>query len=53
MILAEEHLTYLLFRKRKMAYEQVNQMLIMIETTKSYEKKLENAFEIQQRGGGV
>ena len=37
-------------RKRKMAYEQVNQMLIMIETTKSYEKKLENAFEIQQRG---
>lgn len=40
-------------RKRKMAYEQVNQMLIMIETTKSYEKKLENAFEIQQRGGGV
>ena len=40
-------------RKRKMAYEQVNQMLIMIETTKSYEKKLENAFEIQQRGSGV
>ena len=23
---------------------------ILIETTKSYEKKLENAFEIQQRG---
>ena len=37
-------------RKRKIAYEQMNQMLILIETTKSYEKKLENAFEIQQRG---
>lgn len=33
-----------------MVYEQINQMLIMIETTKSYEKRLENAFEIQQRG---
>jgi len=40
-------------RKRKMAYKQINQMLIMIETTKSYEKKLENAFEIQQRGSGI
>lgn len=40
-------------RKRKTAYEQINQMLIMIETTKSYEKRLENAFEIQQRGSGL
>lgn len=40
-------------RKRKIAYEQMNQMLIMIETTKSYEKKLENTFEIQQRGSEV
>lgn len=36
--------------KRAMAYEQMNQVLIMIETTRIYEKKLENAFEIQQRG---
>jgi hypothetical protein len=36
--------------KRKMAYEQMNQMLIMIETTKTYEKKLENTFEVLQRG---
>lgn len=40
-------------RKRKIAYKQMNQMLIIIETTKSYEKKLENTFEIQQRGSEV
>lgn len=38
-------------RRRKTAFEQVNQALLIIETAKSYEKKLENAFEIQQRGG--
>lgn len=31
--------------KRKIAYEQMNQMLIMIETTKTYERKLENTFD--------
>ena len=36
-------------RKRKIAYEQMNQMLIMIETTKIYEKKVENTFEVLQK----
>ncbi|MDR2408277.1 MAG: hypothetical protein LBE13_09235 [Bacteroidales bacterium] len=36
-------------RKRKMAYEQMNQMLIMIESTKIYERKLENTFEVLQK----
>lgn len=36
--------------KRKIAYEQMNQALIIIETAKIYEKKLENSFEILQRG---
>lgn len=36
--------------KRKIAYEQMNQMLIMIETTKTYERKLENTFEVLQKG---
>jgi hypothetical protein len=35
--------------KRKMSYEQMNQMLIMIESTKMYEKKLENTFEALQK----
>jgi hypothetical protein len=36
-------------RKRKMAYEQMNQMLIMIESAKIYERKLENTFEVLQK----
>lgn len=38
-------------QKRRIAYEQVNQMLIMIETTKTYERQLENTFDAIQRGG--
>lgn len=37
--------------KRTNAYEQMNQALIMIETTKTYEKKVENAFDALQKGG--
>jgi conjugative transfer pilus assembly protein TraH len=40
-------------RKRKTAYEQMNQMLIMIESTKIYERKLENTFETLQKGRNV
>lgn len=36
-------------RKRKISYEQMNQMLIMVETTKAYEKKLENSFDVLQK----
>jgi len=36
-------------QKREIAYKQVNQMLIMIETAKIYERKLENTFEILQK----
>jgi conjugative transfer pilus assembly protein TraH len=36
-------------RKRKMAYKQMNQMLIIIESTKIYERKLENTFEVLQK----
>jgi hypothetical protein len=36
--------------KRKIAYEQMNQMLIMIESTKTYERKLESTFEVLQKG---
>ncbi|MDR1235378.1 MAG: conjugal transfer protein TraH [Holosporaceae bacterium] len=39
-----------IYIKRKIAYEQMNQMLIMIETTKTYERKLENTFEALQKG---
>jgi conjugative transfer pilus assembly protein TraH len=35
--------------KRMSAYEQMNQALLMIETTKIYERKVENAFETLQR----
>lgn len=31
--------------KRKIAYEQMNQMLIMVETAKTYERKLEHTFD--------
>jgi conjugative transfer pilus assembly protein TraH len=37
--------------KRKNAYEQMNQALIMIETTRVYEKKVENAFDALEKGG--
>ena len=36
--------------KRKDAYEQMNQALIMVETAKVYEKKLENTFDALQKG---
>jgi hypothetical protein len=36
--------------KRMNAYEQMNQAFLMIETTKIYERKVENAFESLQRG---
>jgi FKBP-type peptidyl-prolyl cis-trans isomerase (trigger factor) len=36
--------------KRKMAYEQMNQMLLMIESTRVYERKLENSFDMLSRG---
>jgi hypothetical protein len=35
--------------KRMSAYEQMNQALLMIETTKIYERKVENAFSELQR----
>jgi conjugative transfer pilus assembly protein TraH len=35
--------------KRMNAYEQMNQALLMIETTKTYERKVENAFSELQR----
>ena len=35
--------------RRQIAYEQMNQMLIMIETAKTFERKLENTFEILQK----
>jgi conjugative transfer pilus assembly protein TraH len=35
--------------KRMNAYEQMNQALLMIETTKTYERKIENAFNELQR----
>lgn len=35
--------------KREIAYKQMNQMLIMIENTKMYEKKLESTFEVLQK----
>jgi conjugative transfer pilus assembly protein TraH len=35
--------------KRMNAYEQMNQALLMIETTKTYERKIENAFSELQR----
>ena len=34
--------------KRKIAYEQMNQMLLMIESAQIYEKKLESTFEVLQ-----
>jgi conjugative transfer pilus assembly protein TraH len=37
-------------KKRQYAYEQMNQALIMMETTKMYEKKLENTFDALQKG---
>jgi conjugative transfer pilus assembly protein TraH len=37
--------------KRKVAYEQINQMLLMIESTKIYEKKLEHTFDSQLEAG--
>lgn len=36
--------------RRKYAYEQMNQALIMVETTKVYEKKVENTFDALQKG---
>jgi len=36
--------------KRAVAYKQVNQVLIMIETAKMYERKLENTFEVLEKG---
>lgn len=36
--------------KRRDAYEQMNQAVIMIESTKVYEKKLENTFDTLQKG---
>ena len=36
--------------RRKDAYEQMNQALIMIETAKVYEKKVENTFDALQKG---
>ena len=36
--------------KRADAYRQINQALIMIETTKTYERKIENAFDDLQKG---
>jgi conjugative transfer pilus assembly protein TraH len=38
-------------QKRKIAYEQINQMLLMIESTKIYEKKLEHTFDSQLEAG--
>ena len=35
--------------RRQIAYKQMSQMLIVIETAKTYEKKLENTFEAMQR----
>lgn len=35
--------------KREIAYKQMNQMLIMIESAKMYEKKLESTFEVLQK----
>jgi conjugative transfer pilus assembly protein TraH len=35
--------------KRMNAYEQMNQALLMIETTKTYERKIENAFSELQK----
>lgn len=34
--------------KRSIAYKQINQVLILIETGRIYEKKLENAFDVLQ-----
>ena len=34
--------------KRKIAYEQMNQMLLMIQSAQIYEKKLESTFEVLQ-----
>lgn len=36
-------------KKRKVAYTQMNQMLMVIETATIYEKKLESTFETLQR----
>jgi len=36
--------------RRKNAYEQMNQALIMVETAKVYEKKVENTFDALQKG---
>ena len=36
--------------RRKDAYEQMNQALIMVETAKVYEKKVENTFDALQKG---
>ena len=36
-------------KKREIAYQQMNQMLIMIESAKMYEKKLESTFEVLQK----
>lgn len=37
-------------KKRADAYQQMNQALIMVESTKVYEKKLENTFDNLQKG---
>ena len=37
-------------RKRQLAYQQMNNMLIVIESAKIYEKKLENTFNVMQKG---
>ena len=36
--------------KRKDAYAEMNQALIMVETAKVYEKKVENTFDALQKG---
>ena len=39
-----------ILKKRENAYQQMNQALIMVESTKVYEKKLENTFDNLQKG---
>ncbi|MDR3156103.1 MAG: conjugal transfer protein TraH [Holosporaceae bacterium] len=46
-----QHAKHNINQKRKMAYEQMNQMLIVIESVRIYERKLEGSFEALQKGG--
>ncbi len=39
--------------KRKMAYEQMNNMLLMIQSAKIFEQKLESSFDVLQKGSDV